>query len=1094
MSTERIDIRVAENGSRTVKRNLDDIGRSGENAGKGVALLQKAIAGLAVGAGIMFLQRQADGYTSILNRLRLVTTGTENLTRVNDELYASANRTYASYSATAELYGSLARSSEQLGLSQKDLLGITETINQAIAISGTEAATAANGLRQLGQGLASGTLRGDELNSVLENMPRLASAIATGMGVTVGQLRALGAEGKITAEQITDALKKAAPEVAAEFARVNPTIANSFTVLQNSMMRFIGQLNEASGAGAAVGKVLIFLADHLSGIAILAAGIGLAFAWSSAVGMIGAVLGPLIALEKALGAASTAQALFAIVTKYATGALNTMKVALLSNPFTALLVVLALVVAAIVEFGDQVAVTSDGAVTLKDAFFAALSFVMDFVKLVTATFLEVWDTTVSLVSGFFALFGTTATAVLGAIFEAVKGLVNFFIGAWVMTFQAVKIAWNNFPGVMDIIFTAVLNLAAEAAEKVLNAWQVPLRFIAGGLSMISDDAGAALSGFLDSATVKVPRAKLSAAGSAAAGDFKTAFNTAFGTDYVGGAWDAIVARARTQGSGGAGTLNPGGTGTGGAGAGGKGDKGKGASDEETRAEYLAKVRRETELATVAAKSMNFEFMKVDEDLLGINSHLHDKGWAELTTGETSALREKLKAMYDEQDMQDRMKRAYDDFKKPQEDYEKGQEAINRVMKAFPQYAEQGTRALRDLRMEYLATKNDVGSGIELGQLGVQKGQEEGGASRVGGLYQDEYGQANNSLRELTERMAVLKQLMVDDPINSGQYRLRMQELGIEALILKGNMPDATLFEGLTAGFAQFVQGFKGMIPGLNQAWGNFFTSFANGAAQSIGRAIVYGENLGAALKDVAKQALAELLGALIKVGLQWLIMQVIGKTAMATQMAAGIAAGAATAAAWAPAAAMVSLATFGANAAPAMAGIAITTGLSLAMAGIGSALGSALGTGASVLAADGGLIRGPGGPRTDSIPARLSDGEFVVNAAATQRFLPLLMAINSGREMAAFAAGGRVGSSGVSAKSYSRSSGSGDITVTIEDHVGAAYQVERVSADEVRIIAKEVAQEEIGKQVPNLMASELRSPNSRASKALATSTNVRPRR
>jgi hypothetical protein len=102
---------------------------------------------------------------------------------------------------------------------------------------------------------------------------------------------------------------------------------------------------------------------------------------------------------------------------------------------------------------------------------------------------------------------------------------------------------------MDAIFTNVVNLGASAAEKLLNAWQVPLRLIAGGLSLIDDEAGAALGGFLDNFNIEIPRAKVGEAGAQFAKDFSAAASDAFSTDYVGNAIDAVMERARQNASG-----------------------------------------------------------------------------------------------------------------------------------------------------------------------------------------------------------------------------------------------------------------------------------------------------------------------------------------------------------------------------------------------------------------------------------------------------------------------------------------------------------------------------------------------------------------
>ena len=97
-----------------------------------------------------------------------------------------ANATRSDFEATSELYARLANSSKELGVGQEQLLKFTKILNQAIVLSGASAEEAAGGIRQLAQGMASGTLRGDELNSVMENFPKVADIIAQGLGVTRG--------------------------------------------------------------------------------------------------------------------------------------------------------------------------------------------------------------------------------------------------------------------------------------------------------------------------------------------------------------------------------------------------------------------------------------------------------------------------------------------------------------------------------------------------------------------------------------------------------------------------------------------------------------------------------------------------------------------------------------------------------------------------------------------------------------------------------------------------------------------------------------------------------------------------------------------
>ncbi len=272
--------------SRDVNRadqDLDKLARTGKKAERATDELKSsfgglktAIIGLGLGALIREAGELADTYNNIRGRLGLVTSGTAELAIVSDKLFASAQRTRVGYEATADLYASLARSTKTLGTSQADLLQVTETINQALVVSGASAATAEGALRQLGQGFASGTLRGDELNSVLEGTPRLAQAIADGMGVTVGKLRSLGAEGKITGETVFNALKGQKDAVEAEFARMPVTIGQSFVQLRNEILKYVGETDNASGASAAFAAGISLLAKNIDTVVQVVGVLGLA--------------------------------------------------------------------------------------------------------------------------------------------------------------------------------------------------------------------------------------------------------------------------------------------------------------------------------------------------------------------------------------------------------------------------------------------------------------------------------------------------------------------------------------------------------------------------------------------------------------------------------------------------------------------------------------------------------------------------------------------------------------------------------------------------------------------------------------------------
>lgn len=209
------------------------------------------------------IAQAAEGYTTLTNRLRLVTNGTEELVAAQEAVFQIAQESRQPLAATAELYQRIAANSQELGLSANEIVSIVDTVNKTLAISGSSAQTASGALVQLGQAFASGALRGEELNAVLEAAPPLAKAIADGLGVSVGQLRELGKEGKLSADAVAQAIIKQGDAIDQSFGKIETTGGQALTVLGNSLTKLVGDLNEASGAGTIFGDTIIGLAQYI---------------------------------------------------------------------------------------------------------------------------------------------------------------------------------------------------------------------------------------------------------------------------------------------------------------------------------------------------------------------------------------------------------------------------------------------------------------------------------------------------------------------------------------------------------------------------------------------------------------------------------------------------------------------------------------------------------------------------------------------------------------------------------------------------------------------------------------------------------------
>lgn len=255
----------------TTTKQLNNIERSMNSLNRVSANLFKA--GIA-GFGVSQLKGFADGYTEIQNKLRLVESASISSSRGLNNVFDIALKTNQSINATSGVYQRFAQNAETLKISQAQIASLTETVSKAVAVSGASAGAADAALTQFGQALGSGILRGDEFNSVMEQTPALAKAIATGLGVTTGELRNMAKEGKLTMDVLVPALERAKESVDDQFNTRILTISAAFENLNTSAVKWIGELDKSTGASEAFAKAINEIANHLTVVASLAAGAG----------------------------------------------------------------------------------------------------------------------------------------------------------------------------------------------------------------------------------------------------------------------------------------------------------------------------------------------------------------------------------------------------------------------------------------------------------------------------------------------------------------------------------------------------------------------------------------------------------------------------------------------------------------------------------------------------------------------------------------------------------------------------------------------------------------------------------------------------
>jgi lambda family phage tail tape measure protein len=245
-----IDSRSAKTQVDQLRTGLVGLDRAGSQAtdsvssvGSAARAAGNALAALGVGAVTREVLRLTDSFKSMQGSLALVSTSTTNANESFQKLLAMANNTGSSLEATVSLYTRLANATRGAGFTQEQLLNVTDALNKAFVISGATMQEASNAAIQLSQGLASGTLRGEELNSVMEQGPRITRALAEYLGVTNGQIRQMAADGKITSDVVTNALLQSLSSLNSELDKMPRRFEQASVALKNNFLAAIGQIN-----------------------------------------------------------------------------------------------------------------------------------------------------------------------------------------------------------------------------------------------------------------------------------------------------------------------------------------------------------------------------------------------------------------------------------------------------------------------------------------------------------------------------------------------------------------------------------------------------------------------------------------------------------------------------------------------------------------------------------------------------------------------------------------------------------------------------------------------------------------------------------
>ncbi|GGD64555.1 tape measure protein [Erythrobacter arachoides] len=488
--------------------SVSALGRLGSALGKTTI----ALAGLGMAAGVfatmvMGFTNVADAASAMEARLRIATGSQAGFTQGMADIVSIARATRSEIGAVGNLYSKMVMNSRNLGISQADASVATRTFAMALKVGGASADEANSSILQLSQAMSSGVLQGDEFKSLAENSPVFMQILADSMGIPLGQLKKLGAEGKITGKAITDALTDPAAiakieeqfgKIPVTFADVRTTVGNGITQMASALanglnvntslaqltasfnqwidgvlpriQEFGAQLREsfatiapiAAAIWAPISAGIGLIVSNLGNITKAAIVVGSAFVTMKAAMALGSAINAVSALYKqvqflgiAMGATSGISAGFAGAMGLAQRAIMGVNTALMANPFVALATVIVGAAMAIYQFSDQIQIGTDGLGTLAD--FAAI--VMEDIgaafTAVAGVVSDVWNGITSAAS--------SAFTTIGEIFAPLAAFLQPIISAVGTAFTAVF-------GNIEFTFMGLVRFVANGIDLMVSAF------------------------------------------------------------------------------------------------------------------------------------------------------------------------------------------------------------------------------------------------------------------------------------------------------------------------------------------------------------------------------------------------------------------------------------------------------------------------------------------------------------------------------------------------------------------------------------------------------------------------------------------------
>lgn len=502
MTTERIDIVINEDGSRTVRRNLKGMGADAEDVADSFDILKGAILGMFAVFSFQKFAQMTSVWTDLNARVNRFAGSVQGTNKVMDRLLSIAQRTYAPLEGISEIFLENAFALEQLGKSTEQTLDYTEALTNALVVSGAKGDRQRSVISAMSKAMLEGKLAGDNWNTVLTTGGRVVEALVQETGKSLTELKAMASAGQLSSDTVFNALLKQLEQLRKEADEMPATIGDAFVRLQNQLLKTVGTMDEKLGLSSTIVKGIDLITQNLD---------------------------ELIPVVVALGVAVATAFVPGLIVQF-TAVIKTLFALLKMHPFMFLASAIAGLITYLTMMRDEIKLGIDDTTTLGDLMRAVWEQIMPVIK-----------TVANVIAQFFGWLTQTSGQSFGEVLDHINQVEKSNEATWLKVLRAVARTVDAIVGLFLGLFDATRRIFGAIGE-----------FIGKTLANAVAQAKALFTGDFES-VVQIGQqslANMKNAGSKLGSAFSNGFDTGFGAMAEGGfesKLDAAIKRAQEIG-------------------------------------------------------------------------------------------------------------------------------------------------------------------------------------------------------------------------------------------------------------------------------------------------------------------------------------------------------------------------------------------------------------------------------------------------------------------------------------------------------------------------------------------------------------------